>query len=99
MTTLRFPRLTGAFAAVCLAGFIALGCGGRIIEVDGVSIYETHWLEVQEQLRRRASFEFVCAPEELRFMLFRKVGREAVEVGVEGCGRREVYTRVGSTWF
>lgn len=99
MVTLRSVRVPIGRAAACLASFIALGCGGRVVEVDGVSVYEAHWLETQEQVGRRASFELDCPPEQLRFMLFQRLGRQPSEVGVEGCGRREVYTRVGSTWF
>lgn len=82
-----------------IAGLLVAGCAGSVVVVDGIEVYESHWMEAQRQVGPRASFELDCPEEQLQFRLFRREGRAPSEVGAEGCGRREVYTRVGQTWF
>ncbi|MFW5920217.1 MAG: hypothetical protein ACOCUS_00150 [Polyangiales bacterium] len=87
------------FPLLVLIVACAAACGGRKIVVSGTEVYESHWNATLEELEPRASFELDCPTGQLTFSLIRRAGRRPVEVGVEGCGARELYTRVGDTWF
>lgn len=79
--------------ALVLACTLLAGCGGRVIVVSGIEVYERVWYRSVETLAPRASYELGCPPEQLAYRLFQKVGRQPVQVGVMGCGRRAMYTR------
>ncbi|MEQ9074542.1 MAG: hypothetical protein RLP09_11860 [Sandaracinaceae bacterium] len=82
-----------------LCALFALGCAGRVVVVDGVEVYEGHWREAREGIESVAAFQFDCPSDALSYRLLRKIGRVVTQVGVAGCGQRDVYTRVGSQWF
>lgn len=94
---MRRTRTVWILACVLLSGSAC--AGDKVLVVDGISVYEAHWTKTQDELRSRAGFELDCPEDQLEFHLFRRFGRSPTEVGVEGCGRRETYTRVGYTWF
>lgn len=77
----------------------AWGCRGPSVRIDGVQIEASLWQRARAQVTRRAAFELDCPRAELDLYLIRKVGRRPTEVGVTGCGQREVYNRVGGSWF
>ena len=82
-----------------LCALFALGCAGRIVVVDGIEVYEGHWRAAREGVQSVASFPFECPPDALSYSLLRRSGRAVSQVGVTGCGHRDVYTRIGSEWF
>lgn len=76
-----------------LGALFAFGCGGNVINVSGTEVYERYWNKAVEEIRPRASFELSCAADMLKFSLLRRERRTPVEVGVDGCGNRAVYTK------
>jgi hypothetical protein len=68
------------------------GCGGKIIEVNGVSIREEIWNDTAATFRSRAQFDFDCAAD-IELRLISRKGRHPDVVGVRGCGRRGTYVR------
>ena len=81
-------------ALLLVAGLAAstTACGGRTLIVNGIEVYESHWVQTTQELSARASFDLGCN-DGLQFTLFRKLGRYPVEVGVSGCGQRVMYIR------
>jgi len=90
--------LAALFTVSCTLA-IAAGCRGPTTRIDGVEVEVQLWRRARAQVSRRAAFELDCPPAELDLYLIRKVGRRPTEVGVTGCGQREVYNRVGGSWF
>lgn len=68
-----------------------------MIVVNGIRVYERHWDKTLQELRPRASFDFGCPQEQLRFTLFKRSGRAPTEVGAQGCGHRGMYVRAVGT--
>jgi hypothetical protein len=89
MTHSRF-----AFAFVLALGCLgASGCGGPKIVVSGIEVYAKVWDKTVQDLGARASYEMGCPAQNLQYTLLRRSGRNPVEVGVEGCGKRALYIR------
>jgi hypothetical protein len=86
-------RLGKHVLAVLFFVLLTVGCGGAVIMVNGIEVYERTWQRTIDELLPRTTFDLDCPAQQLSFTLFRKLGREPVEVGVEGCGRRGLYMR------
>lgn len=71
---------------------LSLGCA-RTITVSGVPVHERVWNQTVQELGARASYDLRCPAPNLQFTLFRMIGRQPVEVGVDGCGQRAMYIR------
>lgn len=95
----KMDRGLGAVLAMAVGGFLAAGCGGNTITVTGVEVYESQWNRTVSELAPTAAFDLSCDQGQLQYSLLRREGRHPVDVGVEGCGERRRYSRVGTTWF
>jgi hypothetical protein len=95
--------------ALCALSLSSLACGplgmyGEKLNMSGGEIYEDYWEKALRQVRPRAEFDMRCPASQLHFEMLRTSGREAVEVGVIGCGVQAVYVRasyrgrVSDTW-
>jgi len=69
------------------------GCGGKTIDVNGVSVSERIWNDTAATLKRRAQFDFDCDTD-IELRLISRKGRHPDVVGARGCGRRGTYTRI-----
>lgn len=78
---------------------VAVGGCAKTIVVDGIDVRSSDWDHTLEVLIPRVSYEFECPREQLTFTLIRSTNRFANEVGAEGCGRRQLFTRVREQWF
>lgn len=92
---------TTRFLLVLAVATLALpGCGGgRVISVNGTEVYESQWNRTLDELGPTAAFDLSCDRGALQFTLIRRQGRVPTDVGVEGCGARRRYSRIGATWF
>lgn len=89
-------RLHDSLIALLL---VVVGCGGAVVTVDGIDVYEDVWQDTIAEVGRIASFQMNCPAPQLQFTLLRRGSRLPEQVGVSGCGQRDVYTRIGRTWF
>lgn len=87
-------RVSERSRVVALLTMIALlcSCAGKLIEVDGVTLYEEIWENTVRTLSTRVEFDFDCdqTPE---FTLIVRRGRHPSEVGVRACGKTGTYLR------
>ena len=82
------------------------GCGhAKAIDVNGFALNPDPWLEDQEKLTRRATFDLRCTAENLALTVLETGGEGgmywddwAVQVGVQGCDARIVYVRTQQGW-
>lgn len=83
-------KLYGVLIAVA-----ALGIGGcqPKITVNGIEVYKSIWRDAESSVRYRAASDLDCSPYKLDVSLVRRQGKYPVEVYVEGCGTRAMYTR------
>lgn len=80
-----------------LAGLSA-GCRPAPIVVEGHEVDARRWELSQEQIRNRARFDLEC--QDLTLTLLNSEARTYPrDVGVEGCGKRMVYTMIGGSWI
>lgn len=88
-------RLLAVAAALSLSGCLAT------VTRDGFVLYERDTTLSIETVKRRASFEMSCAPEQLTVVVLNTYpgGDMANQVGVSGCGQKLVYMRLpGNNW-
>ena len=81
-----------------LAGLSA-GCRPAPIVVEGHEVDAEIWERAQEQIRSRARFDLECQDLRLTLLNVSTLGPYPKDVGVEGCGRRMVYTMIGGSWI
>lgn len=74
-------------------GAMLVGCGGNVIVVNGIEVYEKQWQKVLTDLGPRASYDLNCPRDHLEFTLLKRTGTVPTEVGVAGCGIRATYLK------
>lgn len=84
--------------SIVACALVSVGCGSVVV-VDGIEVYEGRWRRARESVESVAAFQLDCPRDALSYTLLRRVGREVTQVGVSGCGQRDVYTKVGEQWF
>ncbi len=82
-----------------LAVSVSACAGASLVVVDGQSVYDRPWKDVQGSLPGRASFDLDCPKEQLELRLLNVAAfyKYPTEVGVTGCGKRATYVRVVGT--
>jgi hypothetical protein len=74
-------------------GLSPAACGGSVIVVNGIEVYERLWDRAAQQVTQRASFDLQCPAQQLELTLIEKTVREPTAIGVRGCGRQGTYVR------
>lgn len=79
-------------AAASALTLLLCSCAGKVIEVDGVTVYEEIWESTVRTLSTRVKFDFDC-DEPPEFTLIVRKGRHPSQVGVRACGKAGTYLR------
>ena len=72
---------------------LATGCSPNKLVINGIEVYEKHWLAATRDVGRRASVQMNCPVDQLEFLLLHREMRDPTEIEVTGCGRTAVYER------
>lgn len=92
-STLRHHLSCGLFVLACAA---ALACGGPYVRVDGFEVREDVYVEMREDVLRRARFDLEC--DALETTILEEWGAAPRQLGVAGCDRRAVYVLTPNGW-